>query len=49
MMRTDLGWELQKTLADGLRQTVAWYLSHRDWWQPLLSEEYQALCQRLAH
>ena len=21
--------------ADGLRQTVAWYVAHPDWWRPL--------------
>ncbi len=48
-IRDELGWVPQKTLASGLRQAVAWYLSHRHWWQPLLSGEYQARCQRLAH
>jgi len=36
-IRAELGWVPQETLASGLRQTVAWYLAHRDWWQPLLS------------
>lgn len=26
--------------AGGLRRTVHWYLTNRDWWQPLLSDEY---------
>ncbi|MEO1182987.1 MAG: dTDP-glucose 4,6-dehydratase, partial [Cyanobacteria bacterium J06636_28] len=25
----------------GLTQTVQWYLAQRDWWQPLLSDDYQ--------
>jgi len=24
------------TLEQGLKQTVAWYLENRDWWEPLL-------------
>jgi dTDP-glucose 4,6-dehydratase len=41
-IRTELGWEPQVTVSEGLQKTVQWYLSHRDWWQPLLSPEYQA-------
>jgi dTDP-glucose 4,6-dehydratase len=41
-IKTELGWTPNKTLAEGLRQTIEWYLTHRDWWQPLLSAEYQA-------
>ncbi|MGB3309003.1 MAG: dTDP-glucose 4,6-dehydratase [Nodosilinea sp.] len=48
-IRTELGWVPQETLASGLRQTIEWYLTQRDWWKPLLSEEYRAMCQRLAH
>ncbi len=41
-IKTHLGWTPSVTVAEGLRRTVAWYLTHRDWWEPLLSEEYQA-------
>ena len=41
-IRTQLGWTPQVTIEEGLRQTVEWYLTHRSWWEPLLSEEYQA-------
>ena len=37
----ELGWTPQSTVEDGLRRTVEWYLNHRDWWQPLLSNEYK--------
>jgi dTDP-glucose 4,6-dehydratase len=40
-IQTDLGWQPSVTLAEGLRKTVTWYLEHRDWWMPLLSEDYQ--------
>lgn len=46
-LKTDLGWTPAQTVETGLRQTVAWYLSQRDWWQPLLSEEYQTYYQKL--
>lgn len=35
-IRTELGWRPSVTLEQGLKQTVAWYLENRDWWEPLL-------------
>jgi dTDP-glucose 4,6-dehydratase len=40
-IKTELGWTPSVTVEEGLRRTVEWYLSHQDWWQPLLSQEYQ--------
>jgi dTDP-glucose 4,6-dehydratase len=33
-----LGWRPARTPEEGLRQTVAWYLANRAWWEPLRSE-----------
>ena len=41
-IKEELGWSPSVTVKEGLRLTVEWYLAHRDWWEPLLSEEYQA-------
>lgn len=30
----ELGWYPQVTFDTGLRETVAWYREHRDWWSP---------------
>jgi dTDP-glucose 4,6-dehydratase len=30
------GWRPRIDVEAGLRQTVQWYLDHRDWWQPLV-------------
>ncbi|MBE9125778.1 MULTISPECIES: dTDP-glucose 4,6-dehydratase [unclassified Coleofasciculus] len=46
-IKTELGWTPAETLEGGLRRTIEWYLTHRDWWQPLLSEEYQAYYQQV--
>jgi dTDP-glucose 4,6-dehydratase len=45
-IKTELGWEPTVTVKEGLRQTIQWFLSHQDWWQPLLSQEYQAYYQK---
>ena len=41
-IKTELGWTPAETVEGGLRRTIEWYLNNRDWWQPLLSAEYQA-------
>lgn len=41
-LQTELGWTPSVTVQEGLRLTVQWFLSHEEWWRPLLSEEYQA-------
>ncbi len=46
-LKTQLGWTPSVTITEGLRLTVEWYLSHRDWWQPLLSKEYQTYYQKI--
>ncbi|WP_088890085.1 dTDP-glucose 4,6-dehydratase [Leptolyngbya ohadii] len=46
-IKTELGWTPSVTVEEGLRRTVQWYLNHPDWWQPLLSEEYQAYYRKV--
>lgn len=40
-MGRELGWTPQETFASGLRKTVAWYLSHRDWCRRVQDGSYQ--------
>ena len=37
----ELGWVPQESFETGLRKTVAWYLANADWWQRVLSGDYQ--------
>ncbi|MGJ3251180.1 MAG: dTDP-glucose 4,6-dehydratase [Elainellaceae cyanobacterium] len=46
-IKTELNWAPTVTVEEGLRQTIRWYLTHQDWWQPLLSEDYQAYYQKV--
>jgi dTDP-glucose 4,6-dehydratase len=41
-----LGWVPQRTLADGLPETVAWYRENRQWWEPIKSGEYRSYYER---
>jgi dTDP-glucose 4,6-dehydratase len=36
-IEAELGWRPLVSVQEGLRRTVAWYLSHRAWWEPLLT------------
>lgn len=40
-IKTELGWTPAETLERGLSRTIKWYLNNHNWWQPLLSPEYQ--------
>lgn len=40
-IQRELGWQPQATLESGLRATLQWYVDNPQWWQPLLSEDYQ--------
>ncbi len=39
--REALGYEPAVALEDGLADTLTWYLTNRDWWMPLLGEEFR--------
>ncbi len=34
-LEQELGWRAQENFDTGLRKTVAWFLEHQEWWQPL--------------
>ena len=34
-LRRELGWEPEVGWEDGLRSTVEWYATNREWWEPL--------------
>ncbi len=40
-IHTELGWLPETKFADGIKKTIAWYLEHRDWWEEIISGEYQ--------
>ena len=38
--RNELGWTPRHTFEDGLRETVDWYLDHRDWCEAIQAGRY---------
>ena len=43
----ELGWLPETKFEDGIRRTIAWYLEHRDWWQEIISGEYQNYYEKM--
>lgn len=37
----ELGWTPEESFETGLRKTVEWYLNNKNWWQRVLSGDYQ--------
>jgi dTDP-glucose 4,6-dehydratase len=42
-----LGWLPETKFADGIQKTIEWYLSHKEWWQEIISGEYQSYYERM--
>ena len=37
--RAELNYAPERDFAQGLQETIAWYLAHEDWWQPLVVKQ----------
>ena len=37
----ELGWLPETRFEDGIKKTIRWYLEHREWWEEIISGEYQ--------
>ena len=43
----ELGWVPEMKFQDGIKKTIDWYLTHRDWWEEIISGEYQDYYQKM--
>ena len=41
-IETELGWKPEYTFDTGIPVTIQWYLDNREWWEHIVSGEYQA-------
>ena len=44
---TELGWLPETKFADGIKKTIRWYLENREWWENIISGEYQNYYERM--
>lgn len=40
-IHNELGWLPETKFADGIKKTIEWYLKNREWWEEIISGEYQ--------
>lgn len=45
----ELGWLPKTTFEEGIKKTVAWYLDHKEWWENIISGEYQNYYEKMYH
>ena len=43
----ELGWLPETKFADGLDKTIDWYLTHRNWWETIISGEYRNYYEKM--
>ncbi len=44
---TQLGWEPETKFENGIVKTIKWYLDHQDWWEEIISGEYQNYYEKM--
>ena len=40
-IHSELGWLPETKFTDGIKKTIKWYLENREWWEEIISGEYQ--------
>ena len=43
----ELGWLPETRFEESVKKTVSWYLSHRNWWEEIISGEYRNYYERM--
>lgn len=46
-IHNELGWLPQTKFEDGIAKTIDWYLAKKDWWQEIISGEYQKYYEKM--
>lgn len=40
-IHNELGWLPETMFKDGIKKTIQWYLDNKDWWENIISGDYQ--------
>ena len=46
-IHNELGWLPETKFEDGIKKTIQWYLDNRDWWEEIISGEYQNYYEKM--
>lgn len=46
-IKNELGWEPEYTFERGIEETIQWYLNNKDWWEKIITGEYQEYYKRM--
>ena len=46
-IHAELGWLPETKFEDGIRKTIRWYIDNEDWWQNIISGEYQQYYEKM--
>ena len=46
-IKNELGWEPSTKFEDGIQKTIKWYLENKEWWEEIISGEYQNYYEKM--
>ena len=46
-IHNELGWLPETKFADGIKKTIQWDLDNKDWWEEIISGEYQNYYEKM--
>ena len=46
-IHNELGWLPETKFEDGIKKTIKWYLENREWWETIISGEYQNYYEKM--
>ena len=46
-IHNELGWLPETNFSDGIQKTIQWYLNHKEWWETIISGEYQNYYEKM--
>ena len=46
-IHSELGWLPETKFEDGIKKTIQWYLDNRQWWEEIISGEYQNYYEKM--